>query len=80
MGPFQLYFGSRTDLVARVATPFKKPKDIYKTCVWGDFQTFDCFNGRETIAEASYALISAKITMICDNIIYIRGTLSVPHK
>ena len=52
MGPFQLYFGSRTDPVARIATPFKKPKDIYKTCVWGDFQTFDCLDGRETIARA----------------------------
>ena len=49
----QLYFGSRTDPVARIAMPFKKPKDIYKTCVWGDFQTFDCLNGRETIAGAS---------------------------
>ena len=53
MGPFQLYFNSGTDLVARIAKPFRKPKNIYKTCVWGDFQTFDCFNGRETIAEAS---------------------------
>ena len=52
-GPFQLYFGSRSDPVAAIATSFKKPNDIYKTCVWVDFYTFDWLNGRETIWEAS---------------------------
>ena len=52
-GPFQLYFGSRSDPVAPIATSFKKPKDIYKTCDWEDFHTFHCLNGRETIWEAS---------------------------
>ena len=50
MGPFQLYFGSRSEPVAPIATAFKKPKDIYKTCDWEDFHTFHCLNGRETIA------------------------------
>ena len=53
MDPFQLYFGSRSEPVAPIATALKKPKDIYKTCVWGDFHTFDCLNGGETIWEAS---------------------------
>ena len=52
-GPSQLYFGSRSDPVAPIATAFKKPVDTYETCVWGDFYTFDCWNGRETIWEAS---------------------------
>ena len=52
-GPSQLYFGSRSDPVAPIATSFKKPKDIYKTCDWEDFHTFHCLNGRETIWEAS---------------------------